>query len=60
MTTLGFKAPTEPLPHRIDGLLSIDRIAVPIGVKVIGARRVPAWQNGHYLSDHDAYLVDIA
>lgn len=60
MTSLGLKAPIEPLPHRIDGLLSIDHIAVPLDTKVIGAHRVQARQNGHYLSDHDAYVVDIA
>lgn len=60
MTSLGLKAPTEALPHRIDGLLSIDHIAVHLDTKVIGAHRVPARRSGHYLSDHDAYIVDIA
>jgi hypothetical protein len=60
MNTLGLKAPTGTLPHRIAGLLSIDHIAVPLDTKVIGAHRVHARQNGHYLSDHDAYIVEIA
>lgn len=60
MTTLGLKAPTGTLPHRIDGLLTIDHIAVPDHRKVIGAHRVQARRNGRNLSDHDAYVVDIA
>ena len=45
--------PTEHLPHRIVGLLSIDHIAVDSGVPVTYAKRLDA--NG--LSDHDGYIV---
>lgn len=60
MNTLGLNAPTGTLPHRIAGLLSIDHIAVPNDRRIAGAHRVQAKRNGHYLSDHDAYVVDIA
>jgi hypothetical protein len=49
--------PTAELPHAIDGLLSIDHVAVPAGVDAT-ARRVVAECDGKRLSDHDAYVVD--
>lgn len=51
--------PTAELPHRISGLLSIDHIAVPSGWAAT-ARRVVAEVDGVRLSDHDAYVVDVA
>jgi hypothetical protein len=53
---LGLKIPTEHLPHRILGLLSIDHIAVGASVNVVSAERIDATG----LSDHDAYVIEIA
>jgi hypothetical protein len=53
---LGLAVPTGDRPHRIEGVLSIDRIAVPATWAVASCRRVPA--DG--LSDHDAYVVEVA
>lgn len=50
---LGLSARTEDLPHRIEGLLSIDHIAAPTGWPARAAERIPATP----LSDHDAYTV---
>jgi hypothetical protein len=58
LETLRLAAPTEPLPHAIDGLLSIDHIAVPFGLRST-ASRVTAERDGRRLSDHDAYIVDV-
>ncbi|NPD03792.1 endonuclease/exonuclease/phosphatase family protein [Nocardioides sp. zg-1308] len=54
---LGLAVPTSDLPHAIDGLLSIDHVAVPAGVAGT-ARRVVAEWDGKRLSDHDAYVVE--
>ncbi|WP_457187138.1 endonuclease/exonuclease/phosphatase family protein [Nocardioides sp. P5_E3] len=54
---LGLVVPTAQLPHPIEGLLSIDHIAVPEGTAAT-ARRVAATDEGKRLSDHDAYVVD--
>ncbi|MCF6380010.1 endonuclease/exonuclease/phosphatase family protein [Nocardioides KLBMP 9356] len=51
---LGLQVPTESLPHRLDGVLSIDHIAVPDDWEVSSATRVDATG----LSDHDAYVVE--
>ena len=55
---LGLVVPTAELPHRIDGLLSIDHIAVP---KEIAGEptRVVAAKGDKRLSDHDAYVVEV-
>jgi hypothetical protein len=55
LDTLGLGVPTAELPHRIEGLLSIDHIAVPAGVEA-SATRVEAAG----LSDHDAYVVEFS
>lgn len=52
-------APTRELPHRIPGLLSIDHIAIPEGVRAT-ATRVSADADGVRLSDHDLYVVECA
>ncbi|WP_347057399.1 endonuclease/exonuclease/phosphatase family protein [Blastococcus sp. HT6-30] len=52
---LGLQVPTAELPHRLDGLLSIDHIAVPTSWTVRDARRLDATG----LSDHDGYVVDV-
>ena len=55
---LGMTAPTAELPHRIEGLLSIDHIAVPKGTAT-SASRIVAERDGTRLSDHDAYVVEL-
>lgn len=52
----GFAVPTEHLPHRIEGLLSIDHIALPHDVCAV-AHRVRAVADGVRLSDHDMYVA---
>ena len=47
--------PTADLPHRLDGLLSIDHVGVPRPWSVLAAERVDA----RGLSDHDCYVVDV-
>jgi hypothetical protein len=54
---LGLVVPTAELPHAIQGLLSIDHVAVPAGSSAT-ARRVVAAGDRERLSDHDAYVVD--
>lgn len=51
----GLQVPTAELLHRLDGLLSIDHIAVPTSWTVRDARGLDATG----LSDHDAYVVDV-
>ena len=53
---LALVAPTSGALHRIDGLLSIDHIALPTTADVIGTERHGASR----LSDHDAYVVTVA
>ena len=50
--------PTANLHHHIEGLLSIDHIAVPRDAHVVDVRAVPAAVDGRRLSDHDAYVVE--
>lgn len=54
---LGLDVPTAELPHAIDGLQSIDHVAVPRG-EVVTATRVSADIGGTRLSDHDAYVAE--
>lgn len=49
---------TSACPHRIEGLFSIDHIAVPRAWRVEAARRRSAIVRGAALSDHDAYVVE--
>jgi hypothetical protein len=53
----GLTVATVTEPHAIDGLLSIDHIAVPQRWRVDSSRRVVAEAHGKRLSDHDAYVV---
>lgn len=48
------QVPTTDLPHRIDGRLSIDHIAVDQSARVLRAKRFTA--NG--FSDHDGYVIE--
>ena len=56
---LDLTVPTAPLPHRIDGLLTIDHVAVGRSANVVGATRFVAEAQGKRLSDHEAYVVEI-
>ena len=58
LDSFGLDVPTADLPHAIDSLLSIDHIAVPVGLRA-HASRVPAERGGRRLSDHDAYVVEV-
>ncbi|RYB94807.1 endonuclease/exonuclease/phosphatase family protein [Nocardioides oleivorans] len=56
LAELDLDVPTADLPHVIDGLLSIDHIAVARGSSAV-ATRIEASYDGKRLSDHDAYVV---
>lgn len=60
VASLGLQVPTADLPHQIDGLLSIDHLAVPSSAIVRSAMRVSARTADSRLSDHDAYAVELA
>jgi hypothetical protein len=47
--------PTADLPHRLDGVLSIDHIAVAADHVVTGVQHLSAVG----MSDHDSYVVEI-
>jgi hypothetical protein len=54
-------APTEQLNHRLHGVKSIDHLAVSRQRPSSRAKHLPAvLDDGTELSDHDAYVVDIA
>jgi hypothetical protein len=53
---LGLQVATTNLPHRLDGLLSIDHIGVGVERLVTGVEHLSAVG----LSDHDCYVVDLA
>lgn len=59
LDTRSLRVPTADQPHRISGLLSIDHIAIPAGWQGT-ARRVVAEADSVRLSDHDAYVVEVA
>ncbi len=59
LETVGLQVPTARLPHQINGLLSIDHIAVRRTWSVAGAVRHRAFAAEARLSDHDAYVVDV-
>ncbi|MCZ2839932.1 endonuclease/exonuclease/phosphatase family protein [Modestobacter sp. VKM Ac-2985] len=52
---LGLYVPTAGLPHRLEGHLSIDHIAVPHRCRVVAVERRTAVG----LSDHDCYVIDV-
>jgi len=56
---LGLRVPTRDLPHRIEGVGSIDHIAVSRQATVVDARRVSGIGPDGALSDHDAYVVEV-
>lgn len=58
LDSLGLRSVTTELAHRIDGLRTIDHIAVPDQFNVQQVRRIDMTAAGKPLSDHDAYVVD--
>lgn len=60
LTTRGLTITTAELPHALDGLLSIDHIAVPSGWHVLSTERGSAEADGIRLSDHDLYVVEVS
>ena len=57
---LGLQVPTRGLPHRLPTSGSIDHLAVPRSDTVLSAHRISAVVDGATLSDHDAYVVELA
>lgn len=57
---LRLQVPTASSPHQIEGLLSIDHIAVPASWEVITTQRHGAFVGDTHISDHDAYVVQVA
>ena len=57
---LEFTVATSDAPHRIDGLLSIDHIAVPTAWPTGRCERLVATAEERRLSDHDAYVVSLS
>ncbi len=57
LNLLELQVPTSLLPHHLDGVLSIDPIAVPCTWTVSDTELHPAVRDGSRLSDHDAYVV---
>ena len=55
---LGLDVATVGLPHALDGLLTIDHIAVSRN-RLASARRIVAHHEGKRLSDHDVYVVEL-
>ncbi len=55
LTTLDLTVTTTDLRHRIDGLLTIDHVAVPASVHATAGQ-----VDASGLSDHDAYLVELS
>jgi hypothetical protein len=60
-TRLGLTILTTGLAHRLDGHGTIDHLAVPSRARVVHrAERVSMEEDGRHLSDHDAYVVEVA
>lgn len=57
---LGLSAPTDASPHRLPGARTIDHVAVPAFWNVTAVEHVSAIVEGLELSDHDAYVVEVA
>lgn len=55
----GLQVPTATCPHRFEGLLSIDHIAIPREWIVAHVEHHPASYDAVRLSDHDSYVVDL-
>lgn len=60
LRVLGAELLTASQPHRLDGLSTIDHLAVPMGTRLTGTpRRLSMQSGGRHLSDHDAYVADV-
>lgn len=59
LARLRLLAPTASAAHHLDGLYSIDHVAVPATWRVDDAQRIAADQGRRRLSDHDAYVVTV-
>ncbi|WP_372730149.1 hypothetical protein [Nocardioides sp.] len=60
LAKLGLTVPTTWLAHCLDGLLTIDHVAVPVEADVRDAWQLSAvGPDGRRLSDHDAYVVEV-
>jgi len=60
LRVLGVELLTASQPHRLDGLSTIDHLAVPVGTRLTAAPRRLSMQSGdRHLSDHDAYVADV-
>ena len=57
LAELGLSAATTDAPHQIEGLLSIDHIAIPTGWSARVEHHSALLAEGR-LSDHDAYVVE--
>ena len=57
LAELGLSASTTDAPHQIEGLFSIDHVAVPTGRSARVERHSTLLDEGR-LSDHDAYVVE--
>lgn len=58
LDALQLRAVTVELAHRIDGLRTIDHIAVPERAGLRAVRRIDMAADSKPLSDHDAYIVE--
>jgi hypothetical protein len=56
---LGLQVPTRTLPHHIEGIYSIDHIAVDSRIANLRCKRKEALIAGTRLSDHDLYWTEI-
>jgi endonuclease/exonuclease/phosphatase family metal-dependent hydrolase len=56
---LGLQLPTAGSPHQLEGLLSIDHMAVPADWTVLAIEHHSAVSGGAMISDHDAYVVEV-
>lgn len=51
--------PTAEPPHRLEGIWTIDHIAVPGTWRVLSAEQVSAIRGDRRLSDDDAYVLEV-
>lgn len=56
---LGLQVPTASAPHQIEGLSSIDHIAIPVSWSVLDIEHHPAYTGSAQISDHDAYVIEV-
>lgn len=57
---LSMQVPTASAPHQLEGLLSIDHVAVPMAWTVSGVEHYSAFIRGVRISDHDAYVIEVS